>query len=157
MCGNGIRVFARYLVEAGFATPGRIHIATRAGVKTVDAALTGDITVDMGPAELLDAGECRVTLDGASYDGVAVSVGNPHVVVRVDDPAALGNLSGLEVHPGEAFPDGVNVEFVAERSPHHFAVRVHERGVGETHSCGTGACAVVAALGDARATSAYAV
>src|SRR5947199_16729 len=74
MCGNGIRVFARYLVEAGFATPGRMHIATRAGVKTVDAALTGDITVDMGPAELLDAGECTVTLDGASYDGVAVSV-----------------------------------------------------------------------------------
>lgn len=146
MCGNGIRVFARYLIDSGFATPGRLRIATRAGVRTVDVAGVGDVTVDMGAVQRLDVA-VKVELAGVSYDGIVVSVGNPHVVVRVDDPAALGDLSELRVVPEDAFPDGVNVEFVAARGTHNFVARVHERGVGETYSCGTGACAVVGALG----------
>jgi diaminopimelate epimerase len=147
MCGNGIRVFARYLVSAGFAVPGRLRIATRDGVKSVDLGPTGDVTVDMGTASRLPITGCSVELDGDVFDGIAVTVGNPHVVVAVEDPAALGDLDGLKVHPLDAFPTGVNVEFVGRRGDHAFRVRVHERGVGETFSCGTGACAVVSALG----------
>jgi diaminopimelate epimerase len=156
MCGNGIRVFARYLIESGFAAPGRLRIATRDGIKTVDAPASGDVTVDMGVAQTLGT-PCEVVLDGVSYPGVAVSVGNPHVVVAVDDPQQLGDLDGLRVTPADAFPDGVNVEFVARVRPNEFRVRVHERGVGETFSCGTGACAVVAALGESSAAPSYAV
>src|SRR3954471_13038977 len=130
MCGNGIRVFARYLVDSGFATPGRLRVATRDGVKTVDAGVDGDVTVDMGVVQTLDVAGCTVVIDGVERPGVAVSVGNPHVVVAVDDPAALGDLDGLQVQPAGAFPDGVNVEFVSSDGDRHFVVRVHERGVG---------------------------
>jgi diaminopimelate epimerase len=157
MCGNGIRVFARYLVDSGFAVPGRLHIATRDGVKTVDVGNDGDVTVGMGVAQPLGVDNCVVEIGDTSYPGIAVSVGNPHVVVPVDDPFALGDLDGLRVVPAESFPDGVNVEFVAKAGDGHFVARVHERGVGETFSCGTGACAVVAALGDGSGTSTYVV
>jgi diaminopimelate epimerase len=156
MCGNGIRVFARYLVDGGYAIPGPLRIATRAGVKNVDASLEGDVTVDMGPANHLDV-KCAVRLDGRTYDGIAVSVGNPHLVVTVDDPQALGPLDGLQLDSPDAFPDGVNVEFAARRGPQQFTMRVHERGSGETHSCGTGACAVVAALADSSDHASYSV
>ena len=156
MCGNGIRVFARYLIDGGYAVPGPLHIATRAGVKSVDASLDGDVTVDMGPAERLGV-QCSVTLDGVAYDGIAVSVGNPHLVVTVDDPQTLGPLDGLRLDPADAFPQGVNVEFASRRSDQQFTMRVHERGSGETRSCGTGACAVVAALGDSSAVASYTV
>jgi diaminopimelate epimerase len=157
MCGNGIRVFARYLVDGGFATPGRLRIATRDGVKTVDAGMDGDVTVDMGVAQPLDVADCTVEVGGTAHPGVAVSLGNPHVVVAVDDPAALGALDGIQVRPATGFPDGVNVEFVARAGERVFRARVHERGVGETRSCGTGACAVVAALGDASGQATYTV
>src|SRR5436190_852094 len=130
MCGNGIRVFARYLVDGGFATPGRLRIATRDGVKTVDADVEGDVTVDMGVARSLGVDGCSVELDGMARPGVAVSIGNPHVVVAVDDPAAIGDLGALRVRPDGAFPDGVNVEFVTRVGERHFQSRVHERGVG---------------------------
>ncbi|MDX6285241.1 MAG: diaminopimelate epimerase [Frankiales bacterium] len=152
MCGNGIRVFARYLVTAGFATPGSLRIATRDGVKAVEVGLEGDVIVGMGPARVLDIDGCAVDVDGTRLPGTGVSVGNPHVVVRVDDPAALGAFTAApEISPIDAFPDGANVEFVATPEPKHLVVRVHERGVGETFSCGTGACAAVAAI---RATNA---
>jgi diaminopimelate epimerase len=84
---------------------------------------------------------------GASWPAVAVDIGNPHAVVFVDDLADAGPLD-LAPATDPVFPDGVNVEFVATRGPQadeHVAMRVHERGVGETRSCGTGACAVAAA------------
>jgi diaminopimelate epimerase len=162
MCGNGIRVFARYLVSAGFATPGSLRIATRDGVKAVTIGAEGDVTVDMGSARVLDIGQLAVDVGGSEAPGTAVSVGNPHVVVRVEDPAALGAFTTApQVRPADAFPDGVNVEFVATPTPHHLVVRVHERGVGETFSCGTGACAAVAAVraaaGDEDPGTSYAV
>jgi diaminopimelate epimerase len=147
MCGNGIRVFARYLITAGFATPGRQRIATRDGVKEVDVDVEGDVVVDMGAARVLDVADCVVDVDGVISPATPVTVGNPHVVVRVEDTAAVGPLrEPPAIRPEAAFPDGANVEFVAVPEPQRLVVRVHERGVGETFSCGTGACAAVAAV-----------
>jgi len=144
MCGNGIRVFARYLVDAHLEPPGELAIATRDGVKRVRLEMTGDVTVDMGPASLSGPDEVKVTAGGRSWAAVNVDVGNPHAVAFVDDLTDAGDLRDVPVTEPR-FDDGVNVEFVAERGDRHIAMRVHERGVGETRSCGTGACAAMVA------------
>ncbi len=131
MCGNGVRVYARYLVESGLARPGRLRLATRGGIKEVDVEHTGDVTVDMGEA---------VVGEPVDIDGVAatfVDMGNPHAVLPVASVEALGVLD----------PDrkDLNVEYVEDVDATHIRMRVHERGVGETRSCGTGACAAVVA------------
>ncbi|MDK1476447.1 diaminopimelate epimerase [Streptomyces sp. 549] len=146
MCGNGVRVFARYLLHAGLAKPGELAVATRAGVRRVQAgAGDGQVTVAMGRA-LLPAGEVRVTVASRTWPARNVNVGNPHAVVFVDDLAHAGRLlDAPAVQPADAYPDGTNVEFVVDRGPRHVALRVHERGSGETRSCGTGACAVMVA------------
>ncbi|NUU21455.1 MAG: diaminopimelate epimerase [Streptomycetaceae bacterium] len=148
MCGNGIRVFGRYLVESGEAAPGALRIATRGGVKDVHVpADGGDITVDVGTARLPGPDGIEVALpDGSTRPAVNVNMGNPHAVVFVDDLDEAGNLfTAPPVHPPTVYPEGVNVEFVVDRAPGHVAMRVHERGAGETRSCGTGACAVMVA------------
>jgi diaminopimelate epimerase len=143
MCGNGIRVFARLLARDGLETATEFGIATRDGVKTVRLEDDGQVTVDMGPARLSPTAR-TVSTGGRSWPAVEVDVGNPHAVAFVDDLAAVGDLaSAPRVEP--AFAAGVNVEFVVRRGPRHLALRVHERGVGETRSCGTGACAAMAA------------
>ncbi|MEU9402892.1 diaminopimelate epimerase [Streptomyces sp. NPDC048242] len=151
MCGNGVRVFARYLQHAGHVGEGDLAIATRGGVKRVhiDKAASlgtqGDITVGMGRASLPE-GEVTVTVGERSWPARNVNMGNPHAVAFVADLDHAGNLYGAPpVSPAGAYPDGVNVEFVADRAPRHVAMRVHERGSGETRSCGTGACAVAVA------------
>ncbi|MER5212646.1 diaminopimelate epimerase [Streptomyces sp. NPDC002838] len=145
MCGNGVRVFARYLQRAGYAGEGDLAVATRAGVKTVHIAKDGDITVGMGRA-LLPDGDVTVSVGERSWPARNVNMGNPHAVAFVDDLADAGNLfSPPPFSPASAYPEGVNVEFVVDRGPRHVALRVHERGVGETRSCGTGACAVAVA------------
>ncbi|MFJ2716655.1 diaminopimelate epimerase [Streptomyces sp. NPDC087437] len=142
MCGNGVRVFARYLQHAGHTTEGDLAIATRGGVKTVHIAKDGDITVGMGRARLPE-GDVTVSVGGRSWPARNVNMGNPHAVAFVDDLADAGDLlSPPPFSPASAYPDGVNVEFVVDRGPRHVALRVHERGSGETRSCGTGACAV---------------
>ncbi len=127
MCGNGVRVYARYLVEAGLAAPGPLALATRGGVKQV---LVEDdaVTVDMGMAVIGDP----VLVDGVV--ATSVDMGNPHAVVHATPPDVLD-------------PDrkDLNVEYVEPLGPAHLRMRVHERGVGETRSCGTGACAAVVA------------
>jgi diaminopimelate epimerase len=145
MCGNGIRVFARYLVDAGLAEPGELRLATRAGLRTVWLPAAGDVTVDMGAPAAIPA---RPVVGGRP--AAALSMGNPHVVVPLPDGGpGLAELAGLcldrppEVAPG--LPDGQNVEFVVRVGPRAVALRVHERGVGETRSCGTGVCAAVVA------------
>ncbi len=143
MCGNGIRVFARYLVDEGLEQPGQHDILTRDGVKTVRLGAEGDVTVDMGPARLPGT-DRKVSVGDRAWPAVEVDTGNPHAVVFVDDLGDAGELrSAPVVEP--PYPDGVNVEFVVRRGDRHVAMRVHERGVGETRSCGTGACAVMAA------------
>jgi diaminopimelate epimerase len=138
MCGNGVRVFARYLHERE-GEPFPMEIQTRDGVKTLDRA-GEEFTADMGVPEVL--GETEVTVTGRSYPARHVSTGNPHAVVFVDNLAEAGALEEPPEHDDGIFPEGVNVEFVVRRGEHHVAMRVHERGAGETRSCGTGACAV---------------
>jgi diaminopimelate epimerase len=151
MCGNGVRVFARYLRRAGLAGAGDLAIATRAGVREVHIAKDGDdgtpgqITVGMGRATL-PGGAVTVTVDARSRPALHVDMGNPHAVVFVDDLSEAGDLFRAPVvTPADAYPAGTNVEFVVDRGPRHVAMRVHERGSGETRSCGTGACAVMVA------------
>jgi diaminopimelate epimerase len=145
MCGNGVRVFARYLQRAGYVAEGDIAVATRAGVKTVHIAKDGDVTVGMGKA-LLPEGDVTVTVGERSWPARNVNMGNPHAVAFVEDLDHAGNLyAPPPFSPPSAYPDGVNVEFVVDRGFRHVALRVHERGSGETRSCGTGACAVVVA------------
>ncbi len=131
MCGNGVRVYARYLVDSGLVAPGRLRLATRGGVKEVDVPAAGDVTVDMGAPVV---GE-RFALDG--YEATAVDMGNPHAVVQVASVSALGVLAPSRLD--------LNVEYVEQLGPGRLRLRVHERGVGETRSCGTGACAAVVA------------
>jgi diaminopimelate epimerase len=138
MCGNGVRVFARYLVQAGLETPGAFTVGTRAGAKRVVVPPSGEVSVDMGVPEVLAA-----TPAVAGTKGLALSMGNPHVVVPVDDLAALDLSVPPLVEP--PLPTGQNVEFVVRTGSRALAMRVHERGVGETRSCGTGVCAAVVA------------
>lgn len=145
MCGNGVRVFARYLQRAGHVEAGDLAIATRGGIKRVHLAKNGDITVSMGRAELPAEG-VTVSVDGRSWEARNVNMGNPHAVAFVDDLAHAGNLFTEPAYsPGPVYPEGVNIEFVVSRGTRHVAMRVHERGSGETRSCGTGACAVAVA------------
>ncbi|MGA5370688.1 diaminopimelate epimerase [Streptomyces griseoincarnatus] len=145
MCGNGVRVFARYLEHAGHVGEGDLAIATRGGVKTVHIAKDGDITVGMGRA-VLPEGDVTVAVGERGWPARNVNMGNPHAVAFVADLADAGSLfAAPSFAPEAAYPDGVNVEFVVDRGPRHVAMRVHERGVGETRSCGTGACAVAVA------------
>lgn len=146
MCGNGVRVFARYLHEhEGEVFP--MRIGTRAGVKVLDRA-GEEYTADMGAPQVL--GDTEVSAAGRTWAARHVSMGNPHAVAFVDDLADAGPLLEAPAHDPAVYPDGVNVEFVVRRGPRHVAMRVHERGSGETRSCGTGACAVAvaAALAD---------
>jgi diaminopimelate epimerase len=147
MCGNGVRVFARYLVEAGLAAPGDLAVATRAGIRQVRVPAAGDVTVDMGRA-LLPGPETGIEVAVADHRWPAhnVNMGNPHAVAFVEDLADAGDLyTAPEVTPAAVYPEGVNVEFVVDRGPRHVEMRVHERGSGETRSCGTGTCAVMVA------------
>jgi diaminopimelate epimerase len=149
MCGNGIRVVGRFLVDAGLAEPGRVLVDTRAGVKKLDVPAAGDVTVGMGaPSRLPDA---KVLLGGAWWPAHGWSMGNPHLVV-VEGPGVddVDLVSVPDVDPGSAYPDGVNVEVVEVPGVTHIRMRVHERGVGETQSCGTGACAAAVAVMAAR-------
>ncbi|MFE7614819.1 diaminopimelate epimerase [Streptomyces sp. NPDC057496] len=145
MCGNGSRVFARFLQRAGHVEEGDLAIATRGGVKRVHIAKNGDVTVSMGRALLPEEG-VTVSLDGRSWPARNVNMGNPHAVAFVEDLAHAGPLFSVPpFSPAAVYPDGVNIEFVVDRGPRHVAMRVHERGSGETRSCGTGACAVAVA------------
>ncbi|HEY3261141.1 MAG TPA: diaminopimelate epimerase [Pseudonocardiaceae bacterium] len=145
MCGNGVRVFARYLVDAGLVPAGEFVIGTRNGPRAVMVSSAGEVTVDMGSAVV--QGSSTAIVAGRAFPGLVIDVGNPHLACVTD-----GQLSDLDltVPPGHdpvVFPDGVNVEFVRITGADATAMRVHERGVGETRSCGTGTvAAAVAAL-----------
>ena len=144
MCGNGIRVLGRFLVtHADVDAREPLPVATRAGVKWL--RFDGDqVTVDLGSPRLLGATSVRV--GERDLAATRVDMGNPHAVALVGDLDEAGSLAQAPECDPEAFPDGANVEFVVRRGEHHLAMRVHERGSGETRSCGTGACAVVVAV-----------
>lgn len=143
MCGNGVRVFARYLHRAGLIGDQAV-IATRGGRRAVQVH-PDHVTVDMGrPRRRPERPDVAGHLDNPAFD-----LPNPHVVIEL---AGSGELDGLDLStPPEvspALPAGQNVEFFLRTGPRQVRMRVHERGVGETRSCGTGICAVaVAAVG----------
>jgi diaminopimelate epimerase len=154
MCGNGTRVFAAYLRREGLETADEFAIATRGGVKLV--RFEGDlIAVNLGDWRIVDAQgahdqgfDTMVKVKGHdAMPGLSLDLGNPHVVVALPDSADLASLDlteAPEVNPPA--PHGTNVEFVRPIGPGHIALRVHERGVGETRSCGTGAAAAALAI-----------
>lgn len=156
MCGNGIRVFAHYLLRAGLATiesGSTLPIGTRAGVRDVMRSENG-YQVDLGLWKLA-GGEPLARAAGLSVPrpGLGIDVGNPHVVVAL---ASDEELAGLDLDPTPVLDpppvDGANVEFVVPAEPlvrdgvGHVRMRVHERGVGETLSCGTGVAATALAV-----------
>jgi diaminopimelate epimerase len=149
MCGNGIRVVLRYLATAGLVEHSAA-VATRGGIKCVWVSGDGNVTVNMGPPRIPADRPVVTAALSAAARGTAVDLPNPHVVVELTDLAELAALDlsrPPEVEPGR--PGGQNVEFVVRAGPRHLVMRVHERGVGETQSCGTGICAVVAAVATA--------
>ncbi len=158
MCGNGLRVFGRYLQQTGLvdsAGGASLTVATRGGPKAL--SFDGEqFTADMGPATVRPE-RPRVSAAGllGEYESVALDLPNPHVVVQlssVEDLEALRLTEPPLVVPG--LPEGQNIEFVVRLGPNRLRMRVYERGSGETRSCGTGICAVVAAVAGAEAGSA---
>jgi diaminopimelate epimerase len=156
MCGNGIRVFARYLTSRGLATiidGSTLPVATRAGVKDLTSTSTG-FAVDLGRWGV-DSEDFLVKADGISVarPGLGLNLGNPHVVVALADQ---DELASLELHKAPKLDPnprkGANVEFVVLDDPlikegvASISMRVHERGVGETLSCGTGIAAAALAI-----------
>jgi diaminopimelate epimerase len=143
MCGNGARVFIRYLDATGLITDSEVNIATRGGLFAAKMNSDLSVTIDMGRATATAVGSVSVLVAEQVWPASALTVPNPHAVVFVDDLADAGSLLiAPKVRPADAFPNGVNVEFVVLVAPGQVAMRVFERGVGETQSCGTGACAV---------------
>ena len=150
ICGNGVRVFVRYLLSAGLVDPAAtvIPVATRAGVRLVRRPDDESFTVEMGTVSFPWSGTrplIRIAEGAEAAPATAVDVGNPHAVVFVEDIADAGTLSrSPSWEPAEVFPAGVNIEFVQRLAADRLRMRVYERGVGETRSCGTGATAAAA-------------
>jgi diaminopimelate epimerase len=147
MCGNGIRVFARYLIGHGLAAGPEFSVATRAGLRQVREEPGGDITVDMGAPVV--GGRSEATIGSRTYEGLEVSLGNPHLACLVDLPVAELDLSAPPVIDRRRFPEGANVEVVRVRGSGRLDMRVYERGSGATLSCGTGAVAAAVAAAEA--------
>jgi len=155
MCGNGVRVFTRYLTERGLVelSPGdTLSIGTRAGVRDIQRSTNG-FAVDMGRWKP-ESDECTVRTAGSDVPrpGQGINVGNPHVVVALastEDLKGLNLQSAPDIEPTQS--NGANVEFIVPADPMvqngvgYITMRVHERGVGETLSCGTGIVAAALA------------
>jgi diaminopimelate epimerase len=160
MCGNGVRVFAHYLRAAGLETRDEFVVGSPAGPRPVRLHHVddtfADVTVEMGKANLVGTGEALV--GGRRFRGVAVDVGNPHLAC-VDPALTPDELAAIDVAAPVSFdraqfPEGVNIELVTAPRDGAVSMRVHERGVGETRSCGTGTvAAAVAALAHAGAST----
>ena len=145
MCGNGLRVFVRYLLDEGLATGPTLDIGTRIGLLPTTALPDGRVRVSMGPVTVGSDDVKVTTSTGVSYLATGVDVGNPHAVSFEDDLDGLDLSVAPTWSPAEAFPAGANLEFVRIVAQRHIAMRVFERGVGETRSCGTGTVAAAAA------------
>jgi diaminopimelate epimerase len=143
MCGNGVRVFARYLIDAGLADPQGFALATRGGVRRIRVEPNGDITVDMGKPVV--RGESVATLGVHEFPGVHVDMGNPHLACAIGVPVAQLDLSHAPGFDTGVFPAGVNVELFNPVGTRRAVMRVYERGCGETRSCGTGTVATAVA------------
>jgi diaminopimelate epimerase len=140
MCGNGARVFAHFLATTGRVGGDEFLIMTRSGMRWINRRDKNVYAVEMGIAQPLSATVSVTTPVALPAHGVLLP--NPHAVVIVPDVDEVGALNQSPTwEPESAFPEGANVEFVQVVKPSHIKMRVFERGVGETLSCGTGACA----------------
>ncbi|HWD30851.1 diaminopimelate epimerase [Pseudomonas caricapapayae] len=155
-CGNGARCFARFVLDKRLTTKKRIRVETKGGIIELDVRNDGQICVDMGPPRLVPADipfdapaqalSYPLEVAGQQVELAAVSMGNPHAVLRVNDinSAPVHELGPqIEHHP--RFPQRVNVGFIQVIDRHRAQLRVWERGAGETQACGTGACAAAVA------------
>lgn len=155
-CGNGARCFARYVRDKGLIDSDVIKVETKVGVISLEIDPQGEVTVDMG-APVLEPDDIpfladhraityEITVDSQRLQISAVSVGNPHAVLQVDnvDMAPVAHL-GPRIQSHSRFPNQVNVGFMQVVDSNHIRLRVYERGAGETLACGTGACAAVVA------------
>lgn len=161
MCGNGIRCVAKYVYDNGMTDKTRITVNTGSGVKTLDLSVKDGkvetVRVNMGTPELTagkipvlvdteTAVEAPILADGRDWKFTAVSMGNPHAVVFVDNLDRLQlEVTGPKFENHSMFPDRVNAEFVRVVDDKTIEMRVWERGSGETLACGTGSCAAAVA------------
>ncbi len=153
-CGNGARCFARYVRDNKLSGKDKLRVETKAGVIELHITRNKQVRVDMGKPVLTPdeipfiaperAAAYTLGVDGHSYEIGAVSMGNPHAVLLVDDTfsAPVATL-GAKIETHARFPQRVNVGFMQVLSSSEINLRVFERGVGETLACGTGACAAV--------------
>ena len=155
-CGNGARCVASYLRERGVMEKTTLVAETAKGVITLHCEDDGRVRVDMGEPMLLpaqvpmrfdrQASQYTLQRDGKEVRFSALSMGNPHAVIDVEDVASAPVHSlGAWLGAHERFPEGVNVGFMQRLDRGHIRLRVYERGVGETLACGSGACAAVVA------------
>ncbi|WP_062985959.1 diaminopimelate epimerase [Nocardia anaemiae] len=151
MCGNGVRVFAHYLAAVGLESRTEYVVGSRAGARPVTVhsggPADGEVTVGMGIVREL--GSSTATIGGWALPGIGIDVGNPHLAC-VDASMSADALAKLDLNvaPGfdpDLFPQGVNVEILTGLADGAVDMRVYERGVGETRSCGTGTVAAAAA------------
>ncbi|EPJ2811734.1 diaminopimelate epimerase [Pseudomonas putida] len=155
-CGNGARCFARFVLDKRLTAKKRIRVETKSGIIVLDVQNDGQVSVDMGPPRFIPAEipfvadaqalSYPLEVDGQLHSIAAVSMGNPHAVLRVDDvrTAPVHELGPkIENHP--RFPQRVNAGFIQVIDRHRANLRVWERGAGETQACGTGACAAAVA------------
>ena len=149
MCGNGIRCFGKYVYDKGLTDKTRLVIETLSGGRElflmVENGKVEGAAVGMGVPVIQPSVE--IAVKGNTYTAIPVSVGNPHAVIEIEDPAEVDLQTvgpNLERHP--LFPHRVNVEFVRVLNRSELQMRVWERGSGETLACGTGACASAAAM-----------
>ena len=145
MSGNGIRCLAKAAVDAGLVVGPSFTVATDAGVRTVQFSPSAQqgrarAGVDMGAVVLGD----EVPAPAGALKARLVDVGNPHVVLLVENPSGV-DVTAVGAALQAEHPDGVNVEFIAPVGDGELTLRVFERGVGETLACGTGSCAAAAA------------
>jgi len=169
-CGNGARCFARFVREKGLTDKDVISVSTKSGIITLNIEKDGHVTVDMGqprflPADIpfiadAEAGRYPLLVDGKAIEIGAVSMGNPHGVVLVNDvDTAPVEMLGKKLESHQAFPARANIGFMQVIAENKIKLRVFERGSGETLACGTGACAAVVVgriwglLGDAVSVS----
>ena len=154
-CGNGARCFARFVVDKGLTQNQSITVMTQGGLITLDLQSNGDVTVLMGKLDFrpkyipFDAENeslfYELDVAGDIVRVGAASIGNPHVLLQVDDiDQADVQVLGPLIESHERFPNRVNVGFMKIIDRQRIYLRVFERGVGETRACGTGACAAVA-------------
>ncbi|MBN8764845.1 MAG: diaminopimelate epimerase [Thiobacillus sp.] len=155
-CGNGARCFVRFVHEKGLTAKTAIRVETASGVIEPRLLANGQVTVDMGaprfaPADIPFAAEAEaltypLTVGQHVIEIAALSMGNPHAVLRVNDlDSAPVDILGAAIEAHARFPQRVNAGFMQVLTPHDIRLRVYERGAGETLACGTGACAAAVA------------